>query len=85
MAISECLRIVKAGSSRWLHETFPDLASFAWQAGCGAFAVSYSNIPDVERYIANQAEHHRVKSYQEEFLEFLKRHGIAFDDRYLWD
>jgi REP element-mobilizing transposase RayT len=84
-AISEALRIVKAKSSRWIHETYPDKRHFAWQAGYGAFSVSYSNLDSVKRYIARQAEHHQGKSFQEEFVEFLRRHKIEFDERNLWD
>jgi REP element-mobilizing transposase RayT len=86
MSISEVLRIIKASSSRWVHETFPDtLSGFAWQAGYGAFAVSYSHREKVRDYLSRQAEHHRRVTFQEEFIAFLKRHGIAYDERYLWD
>ena len=84
MSVSEAMRIIKANSSGWIHDTFPDKQDFGWQAGYGAFAVSYSNIDVVKQYIARQAEHHRVKSFQEEFIEFLKRHNIQYDERYLW-
>jgi putative transposase len=84
-SISDALRTIKSNSSGWVHETFPERAGFAWQAGYGAFSVSYSNIPEVSEYIANQAEHHRSKTFQEEFLAFLKRHDVEFDERYLWD
>jgi putative transposase len=85
LSIAETLRIVKANSSKWLHGTFPDRQKFAWQAGYGAFSVSFSNIPDVKKYIAGQAEHHRVRTFQEEFREFLRRHEIEWDERYVWD
>jgi REP element-mobilizing transposase RayT len=85
MSVSDALRIIKANSSGWIHDTFPDERQFAWQAGYGAFAVSYSNLDSVKQYIARQAEHHRVKTFQEEFVEFLRRHEIEFDERYLWD
>lgn len=85
LAISDALRDLKANSSGWIHDTFDDQKSFAWQAGYGAFAVSYSAIDDVKRYIANQAEHHRTKTFQEEFVEFLKRHHLEYDERYLWE
>jgi hypothetical protein len=63
----------------------PEFAGFAWQAGYGAFAVSESNVPAVREYIAGQHEHHRVKSFQDEYRAFLERHRIAFDERYLWE
>ena len=83
-AVSDILREVKASSSKWMHDTFPEQAGFAWQSGYGAFGVSHSNLPAVKRYIAHQAEHHRRQSFQEEFIAFLKRHEIPYDERYLW-
>ncbi len=85
LAVAEVLRIVKANSSKWIHETFPQHDSFAWQAGYGAFAVSYSHLDGVKRYLARQAEHHRRITFQEEFRTFLRKHDLAFDERYLWD
>ena len=85
MAVADVVRAVKSNSSRWLHETFRNLHDFAWQTGYGAFSVSHSRLPSVERYIASQVEHHRVRSFQEEFVTFLKRHHIPYDERYLWD
>ena len=85
LAVSDAMRIVKANSSGWIHDQFPDKRHFGWQAGYGAFAVSYSNLESVKQYIARQAEHHRVKTFQEEFIEFLKRHDIEYDERYLWE
>jgi len=57
----------------------------AWQSGYGAFAVSESNVEAVRKYVANQAEHHRRKTFQEEYREFLVRHQIPFDEKYVWD
>ncbi len=84
-SVAEALRQIKASSSKWIHEQYPEMSHFAWQAGYGAFAVSYSNLGTVETYIRGQADHHRTTTFQEEYLAFLKRHGIAFDERYLWD
>ena len=61
------------------------MKEFAWQEGYGAFAVSASNRAKVSSYIANQEEHHRRISFQEEFLAFLKKHEIQFDERFLWE
>src|SRR5947207_2806077 len=82
LAVADSLRLIKANSSKWIHETFPQHQSFAWQ---GAFAVSYSHLDDVKQYIARQADHHRTKTFQEEFVAFLRKHDIEFDERYLWD
>jgi hypothetical protein len=86
LSISEALRILEASSSRWVHETFPDvLSGFAWQAGYGAYTVSDSYRLKVQAYLSRQAEHHRTIAFQEEFLAFLQRHGLEHDERYLWD
>jgi putative transposase len=82
---AEVLRDLKAESSKWIHRNLPDLATFRWQIGYGAFAVSVSNLPDVKAYIENQEEHHRTRTYQQEFVALLDRHGIEYDERYLWD
>jgi REP element-mobilizing transposase RayT len=84
-SVAGVLRLLKANSSKCVHETFPQLQAFAWQAGYGAFTVSYSNLSKVKAYIAGQAEHHRVRTFQEEFVAFLQRHGVTYDERYLWD
>jgi hypothetical protein len=79
------MRELKADSSGWVHKTFPDRTSFGWQTGYGAFSVSHSSLADVEKYIANQEEHHRRVSFREELLAFLKRHEIEYDERFLWE
>src|SRR5262245_23489940 len=84
-SVAEVVRLVKANSSRWIHETFAELSAFQWQAGYGAFAVSFSNIPSVRRYLAGQEEHHRTVTFQDEFREFLRKHQIEWDERYVWD
>ena len=83
-AVSDVMRVVKTNSSKWLHETFPEMRAFGWQDGYGAFAVSRSAVEEVKRYIAIQEEHHRKLTFEEEFVAFLKRHGIEYDERYLW-
>jgi len=85
-SISELLRILKANSSKWVHETqnIPR-AGFGWQTGYAAYSVSKSRIDSVYKYIVDQAEHHKKVSFQEEFLSFLKHHGIDYDERYIWE
>jgi len=80
---AEIARIVKANSSRWVHEKWN--VRFAWQTGYGAFSVSESNVPAVSRYIATQEEHHRKVTFQEEYVAFLKKNRIAYDERYIWN
>lgn len=85
VALSDFMRTLKTNSSRWVHETFPTCDGFAWQAGYGAFSVSLSSVNSVKEYIARQEEHHRSVSFKEEFIAFLKRHGIQYDERYIWE
>ncbi len=85
VAVSQAVEDVKKASSKWIKTQGPEFAGFAWQSGYGAFAVSESNVETVREYIANQREHHRKKTFQEEYRQFLERHRIAFDERYVWD
>ena len=82
--VSKAIQLLKGGSSKWIKETFPRMRGFGWQDGYGAFTVSKSNLPDVIEYVQDQREHHRVKSFQEEYLAFLIRHGIEYNERYVW-
>jgi putative transposase len=84
-ALKKIVEEVKKGSSVWIKEQSPRFADFHWQTGYGAFSVSESNAPAVRTYVENQADHHRTMTYQDELRELLRRHGIAFDERYLWD
>ena len=83
-SVSDLMRIVKSKTSGWIHNTFPERSQFEWQEGYGAFTVSRSDLAVVSDYIRNQAEHHRVRSFQEEFLSFLERHEIDYDERFIW-
>jgi putative transposase len=85
VSVAEAVRTVKANSSRWIHQTYSGLPGFAWQEGYGAFNVSYSNIDAVKGYLANQEEHHRTRTFQEEYVAFLKKHRIPYDERYVFD
>ncbi len=76
------MRELKASSSGWVHREKD--SQFAWQNGYGAFAVSASNLGKVEGYIRNQEEHHRRKTFQEEYVDILKKSGVQYDERYLW-
>jgi len=84
VAPSQIAQILKGESSKWIHDEFRKLKLFGWQDGYSAFTVSKSNLESVIAYIRNQREHHQRKTFQEEYLEFLKAHGIEYDTRYLW-
>lgn len=81
---SQIAQYLKGDSSKWIHEEFPDLSGFGWQDGYGAFTVSKSNLDEVISYIRNQRQHHRKRTFQEEYLEFLRKHGVEYDERYVW-
>ena len=85
VSVSQAVEDVKKSSSKWIKEQRPEFRAFAWQSGYGVFAVSESNVEAVREYIANQREHHRKKTFQDEYRAFLKRHNVAFDERYVWD
>jgi putative transposase len=85
IAISDAMREVKAGSSRWMKDKLKTRGGFAWQTGFSAFSVSQSRVAETVTYIEGQAEHHRRKTFQEELLEFLNNYEIEYDEQYLWD
>src|SRR5215831_18588733 len=84
LAVSKALQLLKGGSSKWIHDTFPELRQFQWQDGYGAFTVSKSQLAEVVQYVAGQREHHRSLTFQEEYRTFLQKHGIDYDERYVW-
>ena len=84
-ALSDGVGHLKKSSNDWLRSRDSQFAGFFWQAGFGAFSVSQSQVEDVRAYIRNQREHHRVKTFQEEFRAFLKVYEVQFDERYVWD
>jgi len=84
-AIKTIVEEVKKGSSKWIKTKGPRFGRFYWQNGYGAFSVSPSNVDAVIAYIENQQEHHRTMTFQEEFRRLLQKHGIEYDERYVWD
>jgi len=85
VCVSEAVEEVKKASSKWIKTQGAGFTGFSWQSGYGAFAVSQSNVAAVREYITGQREHHRTKSFQEEYRAFLERHHVAFDERYVWE
>lgn len=81
----KAMQFIKGGSSKWVHDTFPDQRGFQWQEKYGAFSVSVSQVGKIDRYIENQEEHHRKSSFEEEFRAFLDKHLVKCDERYLWE
>lgn len=83
IALADLVRDVKAISSKWRHDAADP--AFGWQTGYGAFSVSQSMTDTVAGYIRGQPAHHRARTFRDEFVELLRKHEIAYDDRYLWD
>ena len=78
LAISKAVQLIKGNSSKWVHETFPHLATFEWQEGYGAFSLSVSGVDATTAYIENQAEHHLRRTFKEELKAILDKHGMEY-------
>ena len=85
LSIAKALQLIKGGSSKWVHDTFPERRLFRWRVKYGAFGVSVSQLDKTIQYIKSQEAHHRKLTFQEEFLALLRKHRIAYDERYLWE
>ena len=85
LAVADFVKKVKASSSAWIKAEGDNHAGFSWQAGYGVFSLGASQLAVLTSYIDQQEEHHRVRGFQEEYRDFLKQHGVAYDDRYVWE
>ncbi|REJ96069.1 MAG: IS200/IS605 family transposase [Planctomycetota bacterium] len=85
LTIADLLRELKKESSKWVKDRSSDLQAFSWQTGYGAFSVSPSHVEPLRTYIATQAEHHRRETFQDEFRRLLRKYGVEYDERYVWD
>lgn len=85
ITMAQLIEELKTSSSKWLKTQSPALASFAWQRGYGAFSVGPSDQETLIHYIDNQEEHHRTRTFQDEYRAFLTKYKIAYDERYIWD
>ena len=84
-AIMDVIQTSKTETSKWMKKQGVGYRDFYWQAGYSVFSVSQSNVEQVKRYIANQEDHHRKMSFQDELREMCRRHKISIDERYAWD
>jgi REP element-mobilizing transposase RayT len=84
-SIADLVKELKRESSQWLKSKAPELSDFYWQNGYGAFSVSPIHVEPLRIYIANQEEHHRIITFQDEFRRLLKKYGLEWDERYVWD
>ena len=85
VTVAALVEEVKKRSSKWIKTKGNKYRSFAWQTGYGAFSIGQSNVAELKKYIAAQKEHHRLKSFEEEYRAFLAKYEIEFDEKYLWD
>ena len=84
-SIAQIVYEVKRSSSKWIKTQSSEYKKFHWQSGYGAFSISPSHVEALKRYIANQEEHHGKEAFQDEFRRLLKKYGVAYDERYVWD
>jgi putative transposase len=85
VTVAVLLQELKRDSSKWIKTLSRDLAEFHWQGGYGAFSISPAHVEIVKGYIANQEEHHRQVSFQDEFRRLCEKYGVEIDERYVWD
>ena len=85
VALMKLMEEVKSHSSKWIKTKGDEFEDFYWQNGYGAFSVNPTELEIVKNYILNQEEHHKRKTFQEEFLAFLKKYNVEYDDKYVWD
>jgi REP element-mobilizing transposase RayT len=85
ISLADWIKEIKRTSSLWIKDRDVHFKGFQWQAGYGAFSVSQSNVDQLAAYIKNQEEHHRRFDFKAEFRRLLERHGIEYDERYVWD
>jgi REP element-mobilizing transposase RayT len=85
ITVADLVEILKTSSSKWLKTQSPSLEAFGWQRGYGAFSVSPRDRDELLHYIDGQEEHHRTRTFQEEYRAFLKKYRVDYDERYVWD
>ena len=85
ITIPKAMQLIKGNSSKWVHETFAEQRLFQWQEGYGAFSISVGDIERTANYIRNQAAHHQKINFKAEFTAFLNKHGIEYDERFIFD
>lgn len=85
LSVADLVKEVKTASSKWLKEQGQEYNGFHWQQGYGAFSLGMSQKDALLQYIENQEEHHRTRTFQDEYREFLQKYEIGYDERYVWD
>ncbi len=85
LTIAALVEELKTSSSKWLKTQAPELSGFAWQRGYGVFSVGPTDLEALVAYIDHQDEHHRTRTFHDEFRAFVSKYGVPFDERYVWD
>jgi REP element-mobilizing transposase RayT len=85
ISVAKWVRELKRVSNGWVKQNARGMKDFAWQSGYGAFSVSASNIDRVREYISGQEKHHQKMSFQDEFRTLLRKHGVEWNEQYVWD
>ncbi len=85
VTVSRLVEKIKSGSSKWIKSKGDLFRTFFWQNGYGAFSIGFSNVPALKKYIVNQKEHHKHRTFEDELRDILKKYQIGYDERYLWD
>jgi len=85
ITIADLIRDLKRASSGWVKTLSPQLKEFDWQDGYGAFSISPSHVAGLSAYIRDQEQHHQRESFQDEFRRLMRKYGMEFDERYVWD
>ncbi len=85
LPVSKAMQLLKGSSSKWIHEIFSEHKTFEWQRGYGAFSIGVSDFERTVRYIKNQGKHHEKRSFEDEYLAFVRKNGLKSDERYMFD
>ena len=85
ITIANLVETLKTSSSKWVKTEEPNLAAFSWQHGYGCFSVGPADSDSLRAYIDTQEEHHKTRTFQDEFRMFLKKHGVEYEEAYVWD
>jgi hypothetical protein len=84
ISLANLLEEIKGNSSRWIKTRSTYYQNFSWQGGYAGYSVSQSKVEVVDRYVANQKDHHKHQTFKEEYIQFLKENGIEYNEEYLW-
>lgn len=84
LALSKLMEEIKKSSSRWIKTKGPELRTFGWQDGYGAFSIGQSQVEALQQYIARQKERHKKQTFEEELVMLLKRYRVPYEERYIW-